>query len=99
MITPTVARMVHFHPQSNSIRSDFTPTALCAAIVCFVHDDNKTLNLSVYDKTGRQHAVLDVPLIQDDETPPADGYYASWMPYQVAVSKGEIPAVLHADPK
>lgn len=95
MIRPTVGRVVWFHPGLNSAMAHFQPAAVCAGIVAFVHSDS-LVNLGVFDANGVSHSRTDVPLIQDGETPPAQGYYCEWMPYQKAVAAGEIPATKHA---
>lgn len=97
-IVPTVGRMILFHPPSNSTKHGFEPTAICAATIAKVLPDGR-LNLGVLDGNGAQHSMTEVPLIQDGETPPENGYWAEWMPYQKSVAKGETAPVLHAMPK
>lgn len=80
-IKPTVGRVVWFHPASNSRKSGFEPTEICAAIVARVLPDGK-LNLGVFDGNGESFPMAEVPLIQDGETAPKDGFYAEWMPFQ-----------------
>lgn len=76
-ITPTVGRIIYFHPASNSTHRGFKPNALCAAQIAAVLPDGK-LNLGVLDANGAHHAMTNVPFIQDSDTPPEDGYYAEW---------------------
>lgn len=97
-ITPTVGRMILFHPPSNSTKHGFEPSTICAATIAKVLPDGR-LNLGVLDGSGANHSMTDVPLIQEGETPPGNGYYAEWMPYQKSVAKGEIAPVLHESPK
>jgi len=88
MITPTVGRVVWYHPASN----DFTPGFIhpvdgqpLAAIVARVVDDG-CVNLTVFDAAGVPWSRQYVPLIQEGEDVPADGY-AEWMPYQKGQAK------------
>jgi hypothetical protein len=98
VINPTVGRVVWFHPPSNSTKHGFEPNAICAATIAKVLTDGR-LNLGVLDGNGVNHSMTEVPLIQEGETPPKDGYFAEWMPYQKSVAKGETAPVLHATPK
>jgi hypothetical protein len=97
-IVPTIGRMILFHPPANSTKDGFEPNAICAATIAKVLPDGR-LNLGVLDGNGVNHSMTEVPLIQEEETPPQDGYYAEWMPYQKSVAKGETGPVLHAQPK
>jgi hypothetical protein len=97
MIKPTVGRVVWFHPATNSKSANFAPGSVCAGIIALVHSDN-CVNLGVLDTKGVSHSKMSVPLIQDGETPPENGFYCEWMPYQKAVASGSIPPVLHAAP-
>lgn len=74
MITPTNGRIVWFSP------ANYTGDPL-AAIVCHVHSD-RMVNLLVIDSGGQTVAVTSVPLLQDDDRPPAGQRYCQWMPYQ-----------------
>lgn len=88
-ITPTVGRVVYFVPSARTGSSDFTPPAAgqpLAAIIAAVLEGG-ALNLAVFDALGHQHARLNVPLVQDGEDIPEDGYYAYWMPYQIGQAK------------
>lgn len=97
MIKPTLGRIVHYHPSTNSNGSGFTPTELCAAIIVHVENDG-LVNLTVFDKVGAPHGRTNVLLIQEDNEIPAGGHYCEWMPYQKDVAAGKIPPVLHATP-
>lgn len=81
MIKPTIGRVVWFHPASNIGESNFAPSPICAAIVAAVHSD-EMVNLAVFDSNGVSHSKTSVPLIQDGDPVPEDGYYCEWMPYQ-----------------
>jgi hypothetical protein len=97
-IEPTVGRVVWFHPPNNSTNHAFAPAAICAAQIAKVLPDGR-LNLGVLDGNGVNHSMTEVPLIQDGDTAPENGYFAEWMPYQKSVAKGETAPVLHAQPK
>ncbi len=97
-IDPTVGRVVWFHPPSNSTKHGFEPNEICAAQIARVLPDGR-LNLGVLDGNGVNHSMTEVPLIQEGDTKPENGYYAEWMPYQKSVAKGETAPVLHAQPK
>ena len=97
-ISPTVGRMILFHPPSDSTKHGLEPNAICAATIAKVLPDGR-LNLGVLDSNGVNHSMTEVPLIQEGETPPKNGYYAEWMPYQKSVAKGETAPILHAQPK
>lgn len=79
-IDPTVGRVVWFHPAGNASHPAFEPNAICAATIAKVLPDGR-LNLGVLDGNGASHSMTDVPLIQEDDTAPEDGYFAEWMPY------------------
>lgn len=96
-IIPTVARMVHFHPASNSTNPRFPAGATLAAVIAAVLPDGK-LNLGVFDTEGLSHSMPGVPLIQEGETAPEGGFFAAWMPYQTQVAAGTTAPVLHATP-
>src|ERR1700761_5990513 len=79
-ITPTVGRMILFHPMKGVIHHSLPPDEVRAATIAHVHADGKKLNLAVIDRNGTSHAMPDVPLIQEGEDAPENGYYAEWMP-------------------
>lgn len=88
-IKPTVGRVVWFYPAANQQSADFSPPAAgepLAAIVAAVLMPN-LVNLAVFDAMGFAHARTTVPLVQEGEAAPADGYFATWMPYQVEQAK------------
>lgn len=82
MIPPTVGRVVWFTPaRANDNRVDIRQTL--PSLVAYVHND-RLVNLAVFDQTGNPaggHS--QVVLLQDDDAKPEDGYFASWMPYQI----------------
>jgi hypothetical protein len=100
MITPTVGRIVHYHPRPGEIEAGTIPDPMgqpCAAQIARVNDDG-TVNLGVLDARGNAYARRDVPLIQEGESPPELGDYCEWMPYQKDVAAGKIAPTLHAKP-
>jgi hypothetical protein len=89
MIIPTVGRMVHFL----AYQADGKPQA---AIVVDVHSD-RLVNLTVFDSNGNGRGRANVVLVQEGDVEPKPPF-CRWMPYQVQVAKGQIPAVQHAQP-
>ncbi|WP_208280125.1 DUF2829 domain-containing protein [Massilia oculi] len=92
MITPTVGRVVWFHPAANTRHADFSPPAAgepVAAIIAAVLQGQPVdiVNLAVFDAVGTSHARTMVPLIQEGQDVPEGGYYATWMPYQIGQAK------------
>ena len=78
MITPTVGRVVWYHPgRDQHITIDNQP---CAALICFVYSDTK-VNLVVFDHYGAGGSRQAVELCQG-ETAPGGCEYCEWMPYQ-----------------
>ena len=87
MITPTVGRVVWYHPERPHVQP-------WAAIVTYVHSDSM-VNLVVFDENGIGRAKMSVHLAQENEATNFDNY-CEWMPYQKAVAKGDIAPTLHA---
>ncbi len=88
-ITPTVGRVVWFYPSTRTGSTAFHPPTLndpLAAIVAKVIGE-RMVNLSVFDAHGFTHSMTSVPLLQEAEDVPVDGYYATWMPYQIGQAK------------
>lgn len=89
-IKPTIGRRLWFWPGKGTV--DFTRFAYsdsrqpCDAGIAYVHND-KMINITVADQSGVMHGCTSVPLIQPGETPPADGFYCEWMPYQAGQAK------------
>jgi hypothetical protein len=73
MISPTIGRVVLYHPKAGA-------TTTHAAIVAYVWSD-RMVNLAVFDENGHAYSVTSVTLVQpEDETAPTS--YCEWMPYQ-----------------
>lgn len=86
MISPTVGRIVWFHPNGNEAANDLLASngsdQPMAASVAYVWGDT-LVNLDVIDHSGAHAAFTSVTLIQDGYDIPASGEcYCEWMPYQ-----------------
>ena len=84
-ILPTVGRVVWFTP--SRLTGDYGFTHIDSrkpldAIVAHVFNDG-LVNLSVFDSNGTPFSRTSVPLVQEGEAKPEQGYFCSWMPYQV----------------
>jgi hypothetical protein len=76
MIEPGIGRALHYRPDGAD------PAAQPhAATVIFVHG-NRSVNLACFSPAGTYYHREEVPLLQDDDTAPATGGYAEWMPFQ-----------------
>lgn len=73
MIEPTVGRIVHYFFA--------TGAGAHAALLVGVHSE-RSINLAVFNDDGSHYPALEVPLLQDDDAPPAQGPWAAWMPFQ-----------------
>lgn len=96
MIKPTIGRVVWFTPSANSAEADFAhyssnPPQPHAAMIVYVWSD-ALVNLVVYGHDGKPHAKTSVPLVQENEPKPENGYFASWMPFQVGQAKAQAAA-------
>lgn len=75
MITPTVGRVVWFHPEANMDQP-------YAAIIAHIWSD-RCVNLAYFDANGNSRSATSVPLVQDeDRFAGPDAFYCEWMPYQ-----------------
>jgi hypothetical protein len=81
VITPTVGRILWFHPGSyDNISHDGVQPL--AAVVTYVHSDTM-LNLIVFDSNGGQHGRTSIRLVHDGLPPASVGEsWCEWMPYQ-----------------
>lgn len=91
-ITPTVGRVVWFYPPTGQCSPDFSPpaagqplAAIVAAVLAGCGID--IVNLTVFDAVGTPYPISLVPLIQEGQELPEQGFYATWMPYQVDQAK------------
>lgn len=75
MITPTVGRVVWFHP-------DHAHDQPQAAIITYVHSE-RIVNLAAFGPDGNTSPRASVRLLQDGEVNDEGEMYAVWMPYQV----------------
>ena len=87
MIKPTIGRVVLVH-RGKSEQAE-------PALVCYVHGD-RMINVGGFDQNGAPFSATSIPLMQDDDVPGNQNYYAEWMPYQKAVAAGQQAPTLHA---
>lgn len=84
-MTPTIGRRVWYRPDPRTGSSGFIvidhSQPLDAGIV-WVWSPYR-VNLDVTDHHGNHHAIRNVTLLQPGATPPANGAYAEWMPFQI----------------
>lgn len=94
MISPTIGRVVLFHPAGSDPAAEPYP-----ALVAKVWND-KMINVGGFNDAGTPFGATSVTLLQDDDAPPAAGPWAEWMPYQkgqaakyeqLAAEVGETP--------
>lgn len=71
MISPTVGRVVLFHPESGKTH---------AAIVTYVWSDHM-VNLAAFNENGEGYPATSVTLAQPEDTT-TTSRYCEWMPYQ-----------------
>jgi hypothetical protein len=100
IILPTIGRVVWFTP--SRLTGDYYFTHIdsrkpLAAIVAHVFND-ALVNLTVFDSNGQSHSRTSVPLVQEGEAKPeqgyAQGYFCEWMPYQVGqAAKPRSPGI------
>lgn len=83
MISPTVGRVVLYHPSFEPDSGSNERTF--AAIVCHVWSDT-CVNLAVFDSNGVASNHTSVFLFQGDGERPGS-QYAEWMPYQIGQAK------------
>ena len=79
MITPTVGRVVWYHPDDDDPTPKFRGEVL-AAHICRVISERE-VNLLVIRADGITYGRHNVRLTQDGDKPPT-GRYCEWMPYQ-----------------
>jgi len=86
MISPSIGRVVWFTPAVHGDPRHDVKQPL-AALVAYVWND-RLINLATFNQNGVPlGGMTSVPLLQDDDTKPEGGYFASWMPYQVDQAK------------
>lgn len=84
LIKPTVGRALWFFPGTALAVSRgiaYEPGTPLAASIVYVHGD-RMVNLAVLDTKGKSHGLLSVPLLQENDAPPSNEFFAMWMPYQ-----------------
>lgn len=81
MITPTVGRIVWYHPKEGDPGYDGSNVPL-AAVVCFVHSAIM-VNLAIFDRNGHRYARTSVTLWQGLPGEGPQYGYAEWPPAKV----------------
>lgn len=103
IISPTVGRIVLFHPEHNTRDSRFAYAPTCAAIIAKVWTDT-CVNLTVFDANGEPWSRTSVELVHDGMVAP-NGNWCEWMPYQKGQAaktealESALAATKTADPK
>jgi|HubBroStandDraft_5_1064220.scaffolds.fasta_scaffold76305_2 hypothetical protein len=82
MIVPTIGRIVWMFRTSAGDWTQAEP-----AIVCYVHGDNRYINVAGFDHQGEPFSLTSVYLVQEGEAKPEGQSFACWMPYQQAAAK------------
>ena len=88
MITPTVGRIVHYHPSNHDPHPVQAKGPLAALITHVQEPDNRYVNLCVFSQNGTPMPYQDVVLVQPEQEPPPLGRYCTWMPYQIKKGHG-----------
>lgn len=86
-IEPTIGRIVWYWPALDPDGDGKRSAQPFAAIVCYVHDDPKFVNIAIFDKTGHTYHRTKVELCQAEETRPTYAAFCEWMPYQIGQAK------------
>ena len=81
MITPTVGRVVWFHPGRGFAGCPAGEGIPLAALIARVWSDT-CINIGGFDANGMPFAATSVWLLQDGNDVPTEGHWAEWMPYQ-----------------
>jgi hypothetical protein len=102
-ITPTVGRLLHYHPNQADAYGHARRGQPLAAVVAHVNDDG-SINISALSAEGSWFGRLRVPIVQEGEdvSPLAIAYgYCTWMPYQVgqAAKTEQLEKQLNAEPR
>ena len=77
MITPTIGRVVWYHPVD---ASGATPEQPYPALISYVHSDT-LINVGGFTANGVPFAATSVSLVQDGASA-VGGSWAEWIPYQ-----------------
>lgn len=79
VIIPTIGRVVYLYEGGRSAK----PRAAIIADAL----PNGRINVSGFDHDGSRIPMSNIPLVQDHQEPPATGWFAAWMPFQVGQAK------------
>lgn len=85
MITPTVGRVLHYHPSKAHLDAGLQPMA---ALVAKVHGD-RMINIGYFNEHGTASSASSVTLVQEGDALPESGGFCLWMPYQRAQAAKE----------
>lgn len=83
MISPTIGRVVWYHPPGMKIEAQPYP-----GLICHVHSDT-CVNVGGFDHNGVPFKDTSVLLLQEPGTygNPGGGSWCEWMPYQIGQAK------------
>lgn len=95
MIKPSVGRVIHFYPGVGFSGARPESGAPLPALISLVWSD-ALINIGGFDANGAPFSQTSVPLVQDGEPKPA-GFYASWMPYQIAQAQKDTPLAIEVN--
>lgn len=94
--TPSVGRILHYIPMPYEALTWLDQKQPLAAQIILTHGDGK-VDVVVWDQSGRSHCRKLVDIVPPEGIPPNRGF-CRWMPYQVAVARGDQAPVQHAAP-
>lgn len=97
-ITPTIGRIVWFHPGPGDDIEQASDGQPLAAIVARVWSPTM-INLGVFDVSGKTQPRTSVLLWQGDGDRPSGHPYCEWMPYQLGQAKAHLDQTLVAGSK
>lgn len=91
---PTPARMIYYRPGAGDEAMKVIDGEPLAAIVCGVLPNGR-VNLAVFDASGMLHRRTDVQLVQEGDVFEVGKAHCHWMPYQLAVARGDVAPPVH----
>ena len=99
MIKPTIGRRVWYWPNDYDFSKEDSADPFsggdraqpCDAGIAYVWND-RMINITVADHSGKMHARTSVRLLQGDDKPMPGEPYAQWMPYQATHGDKKVPA-------
>lgn len=94
---PSVGRILHYVPSPNEGGLCWLDQSQPLAAQIILVNRDSTIDVVVWGQDGRSNRRARVEIVPEGATPPNRGY-CRWMPYQVAVAKGQLQPAQHADP-